>query len=313
MTVIMEEGWWNAQTAGVPRLAPSAKFAGRAYRSACSRRLSSNLCPVRIIPSRTGIFGTVYLNLSSNPFAFPQAGGIASCWVTGHKPEVLEWRSTFPCWHGPGGGACACQPEAVSYLRQGEYPARPSIAGVPCPVDLYGSTEAGYLLSAGVQGQFAGDQQRVRRTRAVAAVSTRSANSGPAGSSPADCQTFRLCDDARSGGDAALRYTGDIVRRFPTGSVARAGGHVLFQADGTLVSPTDIDAALPEDFACWRRSCRRAKRWDFTTWRTMLRSTATGDGARADVGQRRAGERFPAEVHHRRRAGKFALLKPLTK
>jgi phenylacetate-CoA ligase len=45
-----------------------------------------------------------------------------------------------------------------------------------------------------------------------------------------------------------LRYhTGDIVQRFKTGfRLLGREGNLFFRADGSLVSPTDIDAALPE-------------------------------------------------------------------
>ncbi len=77
MTVIMEDGWWNAQTARAYLAHPIlAEFAGRSYRKCILAPVgcSSNLCPYEDHPFPHRYFdGTVYLNLTSDPFVFPEA------------------------------------------------------------------------------------------------------------------------------------------------------------------------------------------------------------------------------------------------
>ena len=77
MTVIMEEGWWTAQTERAYRASPILRqFVGRPYRKCVLAPVgcSSNLCPYEDHPFPHRYFeGTVYLNLSSDPFAFPES------------------------------------------------------------------------------------------------------------------------------------------------------------------------------------------------------------------------------------------------
>ena len=76
MTVIMEEGWWNAQTERAYLASPILReFVGRPYRKCVLAPVccSSNLCPYEDHPFPHRYFdGVVYLNLSSDPFAFPE-------------------------------------------------------------------------------------------------------------------------------------------------------------------------------------------------------------------------------------------------
>ena len=115
-----------------------------------------------------------------------------------------------------------------------------------------------------------------------------------------------------------LRYhTGDIVQKFPTGfRLLGREGNLFFRGDGSLVSPTDIDTALPADFACWHYSLVQTgeTRWDFhyvadetAAHRAIETSLAQllGGGARVNAFRRKA--LAPAA------SGKFALLKPLAK
>jgi phenylacetate-CoA ligase len=114
-----------------------------------------------------------------------------------------------------------------------------------------------------------------------------------------------------------LRYhTGDIVRRMQTGYrlLGREGG-LYFRPDGTLVSPTEIDDALPADFSCWHYSLVQTSenRWDFHYVSDHIApksveaavAGALGPGARVVAFRRR----FIAPAA----SGKFALLKPLAK
>jgi len=95
MTVIMEDGWWNAQTARAYRAHPLlAPYADRAYRKCILAPVgcSSNLCPYEDHPfPNRYIDGTVYLNLSSAPFAFSEAEWdriVIELQAT--QPEVIE-------------------------------------------------------------------------------------------------------------------------------------------------------------------------------------------------------------------------------
>jgi phenylacetate-CoA ligase len=115
-----------------------------------------------------------------------------------------------------------------------------------------------------------------------------------------------------------LRYhTGDIVQKFPTGfRLLGREGNLFFRADGSLVSPTDVDAALPESFACWHYSLVQTgeTRWDFhyvadetAAHREVETALARllGGGARVNAFRRK----FIAPAA----SGKFALLKPLAR
>ena len=94
--------------------------------------------------------------------------------------------------------------------------------------------------------------------------------------------------------------------------LGREGG-LHFRADGSLVSPTDVDQALPEDFKCWHYSLvqTKADRWDFHYVAdhsapdsvTNAIAQVLGDGARVVPFRRR---HIPPAA-----SGKFALLKPL--
>jgi phenylacetate-CoA ligase len=115
-----------------------------------------------------------------------------------------------------------------------------------------------------------------------------------------------------------LRYhTGDIVQKFPTGfRLLGREGNLYFRPDGSLVSPTDVDAALPANFACWHYSLVQTgeTRWDFhyvadetAAHRDVEAALAAMLGAGARVNAFRRKFIAPAA------SGKFALLKPLAR
>jgi phenylacetate-CoA ligase len=84
MTVIMEEGWWNAQTERAYRASPILReFAGRPYRKCVLAPVgcSSNLCPYEDHPFPHRYFdGVVYLNLVERSVRVSRAeNGTASC------------------------------------------------------------------------------------------------------------------------------------------------------------------------------------------------------------------------------------------
>jgi phenylacetate-CoA ligase len=90
---------------------------------------------------------------------------------------------------------------------------------------------------------------------------------------------------------------------------------LYFRPDGSLVSVYDIDAALPENFACWHYSLVQtsANRWDFhyvadhTAPAKLEPALATmlGEGVRVNAFRRR--------VIAPSASGKFSLLKPLAR
>ena len=100
MTVIMEEGWWNAQTERAYLASPVLRqFVGRPCRKCVLAPVgcSSNLCPYEDHPFPHRYFdGTVYLNLSSDPFAFPETEWdriVLELQAT--QPEVLEGEPVY--------------------------------------------------------------------------------------------------------------------------------------------------------------------------------------------------------------------------
>jgi len=93
-------------------------------------------------------------------------------------------------------------------------------------------------------------------------------------------------------------------------------GNLFFRGDGSLVSPTEVDAALPPDFACWHYSLVQTgeTRWDFhyvadetAAHREVETALAQllGGGARVNAFRRK----FIAPAA----SGKFSLLKPLAR
>ena len=100
MTVIMEDGWWAAQTRRAYRASPILReFADRPHRKCVLAPVgcSSNLCPYEDHPFPHRYFdGTVYLNLSSDPFAFSEAE-----WdrivleLRATQPEILEGEPVY--------------------------------------------------------------------------------------------------------------------------------------------------------------------------------------------------------------------------
>lgn len=116
-----------------------------------------------------------------------------------------------------------------------------------------------------------------------------------------------------------LRYrTGDIIRQTPTGyTLLGRRDSLYFTEDNTLVSPTEIDTALPDDgtFTCWHYILTQTAptRWDFhyvadhNAPDTIAQNLAAllGTSTRVNLFRHRSIPPSPS--------GKFALLKPLPK
>ncbi|MBP6508815.1 MAG: CoF synthetase, partial [Opitutaceae bacterium] len=109
-------------------------------------------------------------------------------------------------------------------------------------------------------------------------------------------------------------HTGDIVQQLPTGfRLLGREGNLHFRPDGSLVSPTDIDAALPADFACWHYSLVQtaADRWDFHYVGDQVAGPEVAEGLARILGEDVRVNAFRRKFLTPAASGKFALLKPL--
>ncbi len=313
MTVIMERRWWPEQTARAyaahPVLAPYAHAAARRAILA-PVGCSSNLCPYEDFefPQRF-IDNTIYLNLHSDPFVF-----LESEWdrivleLQATQPEVLEGEPVYLSLLARAAQKRKVRVPSVkavilTYGKASREHGRRIAEVFPAPqVDLYGSTEAGYIF---VGDAFADNSRPIDANVFIELVPFRALP-----------ETFQIVVTTR-GREAMplLRYlTGDIVQRFPSGfRLAGRERDLHFRQDGSLVSPADVDRALPEDFACWHyclsRTGETAWKFDYVAEHGARPAVAEalaamlGDGARVTLSRKRL--IAPAA------SGKFALLKPL--
>jgi phenylacetate-CoA ligase len=316
MTVIMEEGWWTAQTDRAYLASPILReFVGRPYRKCVLAPVgcSSNLCPYEDHPFPNRYFdGTVYLNLSSDPFAFPEAEWDRIVFeLAATKPEVIEGEPVYlsllaRAAKKRGISVPSIRVVILTYGKAStQHGARIAEVFPAAQVDLYGSTEAGYLF---VGEAFKDNSTVVDANAFIELVPWRS-------NLPDVFQIYVTTRDREA--MPLLRYhTGDIVQKFPTGFrlLGREAG-LHFRRDGSLVSPTDVDAALPKEFACWHYSLVQTtdSRWDFhyvaddvaPAGIEQAIAVVLGDGVRVSAFRRRV--IAPAA------SGKFALLKPLAR
>jgi len=157
MTVIMEEGWWIKQTERAYLASPILRpFVGRPYRKCVLAPIgcSSNLCPYEDHPFPHRYFdGTVYLNLTSDPFVFPEAEWdriVRELQAT--QPEVIEGEPVYlsllaRAVQKRGVKVPSVRAVILTYGKASLQHSRRIAEVFPAPqVDLYGSTEAGYLF-----------------------------------------------------------------------------------------------------------------------------------------------------------------------
>lgn len=313
MTVIMEDGWWNAQTVRAYRAHPLlAPYADRPYRKCILAPVgcSSNLCPYEDHPFPHRYFdGTVYLNLTSDPFAFPEAE-----WdrivleLQAVQPEVIEGEPIYLALLARAvlRRKVSIPSVKVVILTYGkaslQHSRRIAEAFPASQVDLYGSTEAGYIF---IGEAFKDDSRVIDSNVFVELEPYRKLR-----------DTYQIFVTTR-GREAMplLRYhTGDIVKKLPTGyRLLGRERDLYFRPDGSLVSPSEVDAALPTDFSCWHYSLVQTteNRWDFHYVADhvapkeveLALAQMLGSGVRVNAFRRRV--IAPAA------SGKFSLLKPL--
>jgi phenylacetate-CoA ligase len=315
MTVIMEDGWWAAQARRAylahPRLAP---WADRPVRRAVLAPVecSSNLCPYEDQPFPHRYFeGTVYLNLTSDPFVFPEAE-----WdrilveLQAVKPDILEGEPVYLSLLARaaakrGVRVPSLQVIILTYGKPSLQHSRRIAEVLPAAqVDLYGSTEAGYIF---VGDAFRDNLRVIDDNAFVELVPWRGL--------PDVFQTHVTTRHRRA--MPLLRYnTGDIVRRLPTGFRILGRERDLYvRSDGALVAASDVDSALPAGFTCWHYSLVQTgeTRWDF---HYVADHNAPGEVAGAVA--RVLGDEVRVNLFRRKflqpaASGKFSLLKPLSK
>jgi phenylacetate-CoA ligase len=315
MTIIMEDGWWAAQTRRAYLASPILReYADRPHRKCVLAPVgcSSNLCPYEDHPFPHRYFdGTVYLNLSSDPFVFSEAEWdriVLELQAT--QPEILEGEPVYLSLLARaatkrGVKVPSIRAVILTYGKASRQHGRRIAEAFPAPqVDLYGSTEAGYLFV----GEAFRDNLRVIDENAfIELVPWRAGVEG--------VYQIQVTTRGREAMPLLRYHTGDIVRSTLEGfRILGRERDLYFRPDGSLVSTAEIDAALPEGFACWHYSLTQTaeSRWDF---HYVADKTAPHEAVEAALsGLLGAGVRVNA---FRRKSiapaasGKFALLKPL--
>lgn len=315
MTVIMEDGWWNAQLRRAYRAHPLlAPYADRPHRKCILAPVgcSSNLCPYEDHPFPHRYFdGTVYLNLTSDPFVFPEAEWDRIVMeLQAVRPEIIEGEPIYLSLLARAAlrrrvSIPSVRVVILTYGKASLVHSRRIAEAFPAPqVDLYGSTEAGYIFV----GEAFKDESRVIDGNAfVELVPYRGLE-----------DVFQLYVTTREReAMPLLRYhTGDVVRRLPSGYrvLGREGG-LHFRDDGSIVSPSEIDAAIPAGFRCWHYTLTQSgdSRWNFDyvaeesapEGLEAAVAAVLGDGARVAA--------FRKRIIAPAASGKFALLKPLAR
>jgi len=317
MTVVMEDGWWNAQTRRAylahPRL---ARYVGRPYRKCVLAPVgcSSNLCPYEDHPFPHRYFdGTVYLNLSSDPFAFPEPEwDRIALELQAVRPEVLEGEPIYlsllaRALHKRRAPVPSVETIILTYGKASLQHSRRIAEAFPgaAQVDLYGSTEAGYLF---VGDAFADNLRVVDGNAFIELVPWREGLR--------DVFQIYVTTRAREAMPLLRYHTGDIVRRTPAGFRILGRERDLFvRSDGTVVSAFEIDAALPDDFRCWHWTLVQVSdlRWEFQYVADAIASPGLEAAVAGALGADARVSLYRRKVIQPAASGKFALLKPLAR
>ncbi|MGH8020871.1 MAG: CoF synthetase [Opitutaceae bacterium] len=314
MTVIMEQGWWNEQTLRAYQAHPVlATIIREPYRKAVLAPVncSSNLCPYEDFPFPNRWFdGTLYLNLSSDPFCFTEVE-----WdrivneIVATKPQIIEGEPVYlsllaRAVQRRGVETPSLKALILTYGKASLVHSRrlDEVFGVP-QVDLYGSTEAGYL--------FVGDafEDNSRAIEGNAFIELE-----PIRAELPDLYRVIVTTRGRQAMPLLRYLSGDAVLRTASGfRVLGRERDLAYRADGTLLTSLDVDRALPADFPFWHYCLRQVskERWNFEYVADRSAPAEVADGIAGVLG---AGVRV---VMYRRRllapaaSGKFALLKPL--
>lgn len=316
MTVIMEEGWWNAQTARAYQASPVLReFVDRPYRKCVLAPVgcSSNLCPYEDHPFPHRYFeGTVYLNLSSDPFAFPEGEWDRIVFeLAATKPEVLEGEPVYlsllaRAAKKRGVTVPSIRAVILTYGKASTQQGARIAETFPAPqVDLYGSTEAGYLF---VGDAFQDNAQVVDANAFVELVPWRE--------NLPDVFQIHVTTRDREAMPLLRYHTGDIVQKLPTGfRLLGREANLHFRTDGSLVSVEDIDRALPAAFACWHYSLVQTTdtRWDFHYVSDDVAPAGLEQSLANVLGQGVRVSAFRRRVIAPAASGKFSLLKPLAR
>ncbi len=317
MTVVMEDGWWNAQTRRAYLAHPGlARYVDRPYRKCVLAPVgcSSNLCPYEDHPFPHRYFdGTVYLNLSSDPFAFPEGE-----WerivreLQAVQPEVVEGEPVYlsllaRALRRRSVSVPSVRTVILTYGKASRQHGRRIAEAFPGAeqVDLYGSTEAGYLF---VGDAFRDNLRVVDANAFIELVPWRA-------SDPDAAQILVTTRDRVA--MPLLRYhTGDIVRRMPEGYRILGREKDLFtRPDGAVVSTVEVDAAMPAEFACWHWSLVQVseQRWEFQYVADSAAPEALAGAVARVLGPDVRVSLFRRKTIAPAASGKFALLKPLAK
>ena len=312
MTVIMEAGWWEAQTKRAYEAHPLLKkLSGRSVRKAVLAPVncSSNLCPYEDFPFPNRYFdGTAYLNLSSDPFCFTEAEwDRIAIELQAVKPELLEGEPVYVSLLARAAMKRRIQLPSLkavilTYGKASLVHGRRIAEAFPVPqIDLYGSTEAGYLFI----GDAFQDNSRVIDTNAFIELELYR---------PDLLEVFSVVATTRGRKTMPLlRYrTGDIVERCSDGfRVLGRNRDLLFRPDGQLITSTSVDAVITADFVCWHYSLSRVsdQRWNFE-----YVSDHTAPGGLTDAIAEVLGVGIRVNAYRRRiiaprASGKFSLLK----
>ncbi|HTL68490.1 MAG TPA: CoF synthetase [Lacunisphaera sp.] len=324
MTVVMEDGWWNAQLRRAYLAHPElAQYVDRPYRKAVLAPVgcSSNLCPYEDHPFPHRYFdGTVYLNLSSDPFVFAEAE-----WdrivleLQALKPEVIEGEPIYLSLLARAvQKRKVCVPSIhtviLTYGKASRQHSRRIAEAFPAKqIDLYGSTEAGYIF---VGDAFGDNLRAIDGNAFVELVPWRAPSTSAGQSRLTDVFQINVTTRDREAMPLLRYFTGDIVRRMPAGYRILGRERDLYVgADGRVVSAFEIDAALPDEFSCWHWSLVQVSegRWDFQYVADAIAPAGMGAPLAAALGPDMRVNLFRRKFIQPAASGKFALLKPLAR